>query len=157
MNYILHWTRPRSFLADRCLSSLNSDEVGRLRAQESMLSFSEMRFHRFRAAKENTLVSGRKQLELIGRPVRGDEEIGAVFAGNTKTKYPPCLKEAVFAIVFLIECSRSLLRRFFSLVWRSDCSSFGLERSFGGYHYTFRSLTGSIRTDRTVTQEQLED
>lgn len=65
-----------------------NDQVGRLREQGINVEFSGDALASVRgAAEEATLTSGRKQIgDLVGRPVRGDEQIVAVFGEVIQNK-----------------------------------------------------------------------
>lgn len=138
-----------------------SDEVGRLRAQGINVEFSGDALSSVRgAAKENTLVSGRKQLgELIGRPVRGDEEIGAVFAEILQTKLSALLEGSrVRDRISDRVLPLFIATLFFLTVWPIGLLLFSVWSVLSAAIITlFRSLHWIDLTDRTVTQEQLED
>ena len=138
-----------------------NDEVGRLRAQGINVEFSGDALSSVRgAAKENTLVTGRKQLgELIGRPVRGDEEIGAVFAEILQTKLSALLEGShVRDRISDRVLPLFVATLFFLTVWPIGLLLFSVWSVLSAAIITlFRSLHWIDLTDRTVTQEQLED
>ena len=138
-----------------------NDEVGRLRAQGINVEFSGDALSSVRGvAQENVLVTGRKQLsELTGRPVQGNEQIGAVFAEVLQTKVSALLegsrvRERIpdHVLPFFI----SLL--FFLTVWPIGLLLFPVWGVVAAAWITlFRSFQWIVITKRTVIQEQVDD
>ena len=138
-----------------------NDEVGRLRAQGISVEFSGDALASVQGvAKENTLMTGRKQLgELVGRSVRGDEQIDAVFAEVLQTKISALLegsrvRERISdrVLPFFI----TLL--FFLTVWPIGLLLFSVWSALAAASIAcFRFFRWIDFAERTVMQEQLED